>query len=65
MGIDINLFRKEKGNDPEKVKEIQRKRYKPQAEIDRVDTIVALDKEWRETDHTYNQLNKELNSLSK
>jgi seryl-tRNA synthetase len=65
MGIDINLFRKEKGGDPEKIKEIQRKRYKPQEEIDRVDKIVELDKEWRKTDFNMNNMNKELNSLSK
>ena len=50
MGIDINLFRKDRGNDPEKIKEIQRKRYKSQAEIDRVDKIVKLDEEWRKLD---------------
>lgn len=51
MGIDINLFRVEKGNDPEKIKEIQRKRFKKQEEVDRVDTIVSIDREWRDVDY--------------
>ncbi len=65
MGIDINMFRKDKGNDPEQIKEIQRKRFKDQVEIDRVDLIVDLDKKWRAKDYELNQLNKEINSLQK
>lgn len=61
MGLDINLFRQDRGNDPEKIKDIQKKRFKPQAEIDRVDTIVELDKEWRSSDFQVNQMNKEIN----
>lgn len=61
MGLDINLFREDRGNDPEKIKDIQKKRFKPQAEIDRVDTIVGLDKEWRSSDFQVNQMNKEIN----
>lgn len=65
MGIDINLFRIEKGNDPEKIKEMQKKRFKKQEEIDRVDTIVKLDKEWRGVDFKVNQMNKEINTMQK
>ena len=61
MGLDINLFRIEKGNDPEKIKEIQRKRFKNQEEIDWVDKIVAIDKEWRQLDFKINQINKDIN----
>ncbi len=41
--IDINLFRSDKGGNPEIVKEIQVKRFKP---VEAVDELVALDKEW-------------------
>lgn len=43
--LDINLFRVEKGNDPEKIRESQRRRF---ASVEIVDEIVALDKEWRQ-----------------
>ena len=65
MGIDINLFRTEKGNDPEKIREIQKKRFKKDDDLDRVDVIVKVDKEWRETDYKVNQLNKEINQVQK
>lgn len=41
--MDINLFRKDKGGDPEIVKASQRKRF---ADEKIVDEIVELDKEW-------------------
>ena len=65
MGIDINLFREEKGNDPKKIKEIEQKRFKGKEAIDRVDKIVELDKAWRKTDFEYNQMNKKINSINK
>lgn len=40
MGLDINDFRKEKGGDPEKIKESQKKRY---AKVELVDEVVELD----------------------
>lgn len=43
--LDINLFREEKGNDPEKIRESQRRRF---ASVEIVDEIIALDKEWRQ-----------------
>lgn len=42
--LDINLFRKEKGNDPEIIRESQRRRF---ASIEVVDEIIKLDEEWR------------------
>ena len=54
MGIDINLFRSEKGNDPEKIKEIEKKRFKGKEAVDRVDLIVDLDKKWRKADFEFN-----------
>ena len=65
MGLDINLFRIDKENDPEKIKDVQRKRFKKQEEIDRVDLIVQLDKDWRSTDFKVNQINKEFNKIQK
>lgn len=65
MGLDINLFRIDKENDPEKIKDVQRKRFKKQEEIDRVDLIVQLDKDWRSTDFKVNQINKEINKIQK
>ena len=41
--LDILLFRADKGGDPEKVRESQRKRG---ASVEVVDEIIALDKEW-------------------
>jgi len=44
MGLDINVFRTEKGGDPEKVKETVKNRFKdPKI----VDEIIEMDKEWR------------------
>lgn len=49
MGLDINLFRKEKGGDPEKIKESERKRGRNEEQLKRVDEIVALDEQWRKS----------------
>ena len=54
MGIDINLFRDKDGNHPDKIREIQKKRYKSEEDIKRVDTIVDLDKKWRAKDFEFN-----------
>ena len=43
--LDINLFRTEKGGDPEIVKESQRRRYAP---VELVDKVIELDVQWRE-----------------
>ena len=49
MGLDINLFRKEKGGDPEIVRESERKRYRKPDDLKRVDEIVELDEQWRKS----------------
>lgn len=41
--IDINLFRVEKGGNPDLVRESQRKRN---ASVDIVDEIISVDKHW-------------------
>ena len=33
MGIDIKLFREKEGNHPDKIKEIQKQRYKSEQDI--------------------------------
>lgn len=44
MVLDIELFRADKGGDPEKVRDSQRKRYKDTTLVDRV---VDADNKWR------------------
>ena len=43
--LDINLFREEKGHNPEIIRESQRRRF---ASVEIVDEIIHLDKEWRQ-----------------
>eukprot|EP00850_Spirogloea_muscicola_P021819 SM000263S09806 [mRNA] locus=s263:78299:80145:+ [translate_table: standard] len=43
--LDINLFRPEKGGDPDLIRESQRRRYAP---LEVVDELIELDKTWRE-----------------
>jgi seryl-tRNA synthetase len=45
MVLDIDLFRADKGGDPEKMRENQRKRYK---DVKLVDLIVEKDNQWRQ-----------------
>jgi len=42
--LDINLFRIEKGHNPEIIRESQRRR---DASVEVVDEVIKLDKEWR------------------
>ncbi|KAH9617486.1 hypothetical protein KSS87_004385 [Heliosperma pusillum] len=42
--LDINLFRADKGGNPELIRESQRRRFK---DVAIVDEIIALDLEWR------------------
>lgn len=44
MVLDLDLFRTDKGGDPEKIRENQSKRYK---DTKLVDEIVAADTKWR------------------
>ena len=48
MPIDINLLRKEKGGDPEKVKKSQQDRF---ADVAIVDEIISLDEQWRKANY--------------
>lgn len=58
MGLDINLFR----NNPEVVKESQRKRGAP---VEIVDEILALDDQWKKAGFNLDQARKELGKLNK
>ena len=44
MPIDINMLRVERGGEPEKVRESQRRRFAP---VELVDEIIAIDEKWR------------------
>lgn len=44
MVLDLDLFRTDKGGDPEVVRETQRKRFK---DVTLIDKLVASDSEWR------------------
>ena len=43
--LDINLFREEKGNNPQIIRESQKRRFKS---VEIVDEVIQLDKEWRQ-----------------
>lgn len=42
--LDINIFRVEKGGNPDLIRESQRRRF---ANVQLVDEVIELDKEWR------------------
>ncbi|XP_076235409.1 seryl-tRNA synthetase isoform X2 [Calliopsis andreniformis] len=58
----VDLFRKDKGFDPNKVRENQKKRFK---NVDLVDTVIEKDKIWRQLRHKADNLNKLKNVCSK
>ncbi|PWA71271.1 Seryl-tRNA synthetase [Artemisia annua] len=60
--LDINLFREDKGYDPEIIRESQRRRFEP---VEIVDQVIHLDNEWRQRNYELEQLKKEFNKLNK
>ncbi|KAH9328254.1 hypothetical protein KI387_000362, partial [Taxus chinensis] len=60
--LDINLFREDKGNDPERVRESQRRRF---AKVELVDEVIELDKAWRQRQYELDNLRKEFNKMNK
>ena len=62
MPIDINLLRKEKGHDPEKVKQSQRERF---ADETLVDQVIELDELWRKANYKMETIKMEFNSINK
>ncbi|XP_029427980.1 serine--tRNA ligase, cytoplasmic [Rhinatrema bivittatum] len=62
MVLDLDLFRADKGGDPEKVRETQAKRFK---DVTLVDRLVRADGEWRKCRFQADNLNKLKNLCSK
>jgi len=62
MVLDLNLFRKEKGGDPEALKEGQRKRFK---DVTLVDKVIDADAEWRQVQFRSDKWNNIKNIVSK
>ncbi|KAJ3383725.1 Cytosolic seryl-tRNA synthetase [Lobulomyces angularis] len=60
--LDINLFREDKGFNPEVVRESQRKRG---ASVEVVDEIIDLDNEWKKARFNANETNKKINGINK
>lgn len=62
MVLDLDLFRKDKGGDPDKVRENQKKRFK---DVALVDLVISEDEKWRGMRFRADQLNKLKNLCSK
>uniref|UniRef100_A0A2P2JQ07 serine--tRNA ligase n=1 Tax=Rhizophora mucronata TaxID=61149 RepID=A0A2P2JQ07_RHIMU len=60
--LDINVFREDKGNNPEIIRESQRRRF---ADVDIVDEIIRLDKEWRQRQYELDKLRRDFNLINK
>ncbi|PWZ29088.1 Serine--tRNA ligase, cytoplasmic [Zea mays] len=58
----INLFRADKGDNPDLIREFQRSRF---ASVELVDEVIALDKAWRERQFELDKIRQELNATSK
>lgn len=62
MVLDLDLFRPDKGGDPERVRANVRKRFDDETSVDRV---MELDQQWRKHRWSLDQLNKAKNIISK
>lgn len=62
MVLDLDLFRADKGGNPEKIREIQKKRFK---DTGLVDIVVEKDTTWRQLRHKLDNRNKLKNVCSK
>ncbi|KAI5656660.1 hypothetical protein M9H77_25453 [Catharanthus roseus] len=60
--LDINLFREDKGHNPEIIRESQRRRF---ADVNIVDEVIQLDKEWRQRQYELDNLRKDFNRINK
>ncbi|XP_009784692.1 serine--tRNA ligase-like [Nicotiana tabacum] len=60
--LDINLFREDKGHNPEIIRESQRRRF---ADVGLVDQVIQLDKEWRQRQFELDNLRKDFNKINK
>jgi len=62
MVLDLDLFRPDKGGDPERVRANVRKRFDKEESVDKV---MELDAQWRKFRWSLDQLNKAKNIISK
>ncbi|XP_062144854.1 serine--tRNA ligase [Alnus glutinosa] len=60
--LDINLFRVEKGGNPDLIRESQRRRF---AKVELVDEVIKIDKEWRQLQFELENLRKDFNKINK
>jgi seryl-tRNA synthetase len=60
--LDINLFRVEKGGNPDLIRESQRKRN---ASVSVVDEIIEIDEQWRKARFSADETNKQANLVQK
>lgn len=62
MVLDLDLFRTDKGGNPDKIRENQKKRFK---DVKLVDAVVEKDALWRQLRHKADNWNKLKNVCSK
>lgn len=62
MVLDLDLFRSDKGGDPNKIRENQKLRFK---DLNLVETVIEKDTEWRKSVSKRDNLNKLKNRCSK
>ncbi|CAI4226443.1 unnamed protein product [Auanema sp. JU1783] len=62
MVLDIDLFRTEKGGNPDLIRDSQRKRFK---DVALVDKVIELDENWRKLRFSADQFNRQKNVFSK
>ncbi|KAG1690294.1 Serine--tRNA ligase, cytoplasmic [Nymphon striatum] len=62
MVLDLDLFRSDKGEDPQKIRDNQKNRFK---NVELVDKVVDCDTEWRKMRHQLDNCNKMKNLCSK
>ncbi|KAI4840720.1 serine--tRNA ligase [Plasmodium brasilianum] len=62
MVLDINLFRKEKGGNPERIKESEKNRFHDEKNVDKV---IEYDEQWRKCIFKLEELKKNINIINK
>ena len=62
MVLELDLFREDKGFNPQKIRDDQKKRFK---DVGLVDTVIEKDSLWRQLRHRADGLNKLKNVCSK
>ncbi|KAL2266528.1 hypothetical protein VTJ83DRAFT_5880 [Remersonia thermophila] len=60
--LDVNDFIAERGGDPEKIRESQRKRHAP---VEAVDEVIAMWEDHRKTNYAATQINAKINEVQK